>query len=106
LNAYQAEVVEEGVPAGVSQAGSSVPSGDSSRAVTPPSRCTSPDAHPTLNFTVEQIENRLVAVLAPALRAKGGSVHSFGEWTLPGHGIVLVLSTGQEFWLTLAEASF
>jgi len=46
-----------------------------------------------------------VAVLAPALQAKGGSVYSFAEWTLAGHGIVLVLSTGQEFWLTLAEAS-
>ena len=41
-----------------------------------------------------------------ALEARGGSVHSFAEWTLAGHGIVLVLSTGQEFWLTLAEASF
>ena len=42
----------------------------------------------------------------PALEAKGGSAHTFAEWTLAGHGIVLVLSTGQEFWLTLAEASF
>jgi hypothetical protein len=32
--------------------------------------------------------------------------YSFAGWTLVGHGIVLVLSTGQEFWLTLAEASF
>ena len=45
-------------------------------------------------------------VFAPALEARGGSIHSFAEWTLAGHGIVLVLSTGQEFWLTLAEASF
>ena len=60
--------------------------------------------HPTPHFTVQQIENRLVAVLAPVLQAKGGSVHSFAEWTLAGHGIVLVLSTGQEFWLPLAEA--
>jgi hypothetical protein len=41
-----------------------------------------------------------------ALEAKGGSAHTFADWTLSGHGIVLVLSTGQEFWLTLAEASF
>ena len=67
---------------------------------------TEPEATPTLNFTVQQIEDRLVAVLAPALQARGGSVHSFAEWTLAGHGIVLVLSTGQEFWLTLAEASY
>ena len=64
---------------------------------------TEPEATPTPNFTVQQIESRLVAVLAPVLQAKGGSVHSFAEWTLAGHGIVLVLSTGQEFWLTLAE---
>ena len=62
-----------------------------------------PRPRPTLRST--QIENRLVAVLAPALQAKGGSAHTFAEWTLAGHGIVLVLSTGQEFWLTLAEAS-
>ena len=37
---------------------------------------------------------------------QGGSAHTFADWTLSGHGIVLVLSTGQEFWLTLAEASF
>ncbi len=67
---------------------------------------TEPEATPTLNFTVHQIENRLVAMLASALQARGGSVHSFAEWTLAGHGIVLVLSTGQEFWLTLAEASY
>ena len=72
----------------------------------PETKKTEPEATPTPNFTVQQIENRLVAVLAPALQAKGGSAHIFAEWTLAGHGIVLVLSTGQEFWLTLAEASF
>jgi hypothetical protein len=65
---------------------------------------TEPEATPTLNFTVQQIENRLVAVLAPALQAKGGSVHSFAEWTLAGHGIVLRLPNGQEYWCTVAEA--
>ena len=57
-------------------------------------------------FTPQQVERSLMKALAPALEARGGSVHSFAEWTLAGHGIVLVLSTGQEFWLTLAEASF
>ena len=59
------------------------------------------------NFTPQEIEiASVLTALAPALQARGGSVHSFAEWTLAGHGIVLVLSTGQEFWLTLAEASF
>ena len=42
-------------------------------------KTTEPEAMPTPNFTVQQIGNRLVAVLAPALQAKGGSVHSFAE---------------------------
>ena len=65
---------------------------------------TEPEAMPMLNFTVQQIEDRLVAVLAPALQARGGSVHSFAEWTLAGHGIVLRLPNGQEYWYTVAEA--
>ena len=58
------------------------------------------------SFTPQEVERSVLRALAPALEARGGSVHSFAEWTLAGHGIVLVLSTGQEFWLTLAEASF
>ena len=58
------------------------------------------------SFTPQEVERSVLKALAPALEARGGSVHSFAEWTLAGHGIVLVLSTGQEFWLTLAEASF
>ena len=58
------------------------------------------------HFTAQQVERSLLKALAPALEARGGSVHAFAEWTLAGHGIVLVLSTGQEFWLTLAEASY
>ena len=58
------------------------------------------------HFTPQQVERSLLKALVPALEARGGSVHSFAEWTLAGHGIVLVLSTGQEFWLTLAEASY
>ena len=56
-------------------------------------------------FTLEAVERSVLKALAPALEAKGGSVHSFAEWTLAGHGIVLRLSTGQEFWLTLEAAS-
>ena len=72
----------------------------------PETKTIEPEATPTPNFTVQQIESRLVAVLAPVLQAKGGSAYTFAEWTLAGHGIVLGLSAGQEFWLTLAEASF
>ncbi len=70
----------------------------------PEIKTTEPEATPTPNFTAQQIESRLVAVLTPAMQARGGSVYSFAEWTLCGHGIVLVLSTGQEFWLTLGFA--
>ena len=38
----------------------------------PETKKTEPEATPTPNFTVQQIENRLVAVLAPALQAKAG----------------------------------
>ena len=57
-------------------------------------------------FTPRQVERSLFKALAPTLEAKGGSAHTFADWTLSGHGVVLVLSTGQEFWLTLAEASY
>ena len=56
------------------------------------------------SFTPQEVERSVLKALAPALEAKGGSAHTFADWTLSGHGIVLVLSTGQEFWLTLAEA--
>ena len=58
------------------------------------------------SFTPQEVERSVLKALSPALEAKGGSAHTFADWTLSGHGIVLVLSTGQEFWLTLAEASF
>ena len=45
----------------------------------PETKKTEPEATPTPNFMVQQIENRLVAVLAPALEARGGSVHSFAD---------------------------
>ena len=55
-------------------------------------------------FTTKQIEHRLLAVLAPILEHHGGSAHTFHEWTLAGHGIVLKLANSQEFWLTVAES--
>jgi hypothetical protein len=55
-------------------------------------------------FTPQQVERSLFKALAPALEAKGGSVHTFADWTLSGHGIVLRFSNGQEYWCTVAEA--
>ncbi len=55
-------------------------------------------------FTPQQVERSLFKALAPALEAKGGSVHTFADWTLNGHGIVLRFSNGQEYWCTVAEA--
>ena len=70
------------------------------------------DLYITLGSGLDHLASRwkrsrrsVLKALAPALEAKGGSVHSFAEWTLAGHGIVLRLSTGQEFWLTLEAAS-
>jgi len=60
---------------------------------------------PTRLFTSQQIEHRLVAVLGPALHGKSGHVFTFAEWTLPGHGVVLRLSSGQEFCLSITEAA-
>ena len=50
------------------------------------------------HFTPQQVEHSVLKVLAPALEAKGGSAHTFADWTLYGHGIVLRLPNGQEFW--------
>ena len=66
---------------------------------------TEPESAPSPVFTAQRVENRFVAVLASALRARGGSVLSFAEWARAGHGVVLVLSSGPEFWMTLAVAS-
>ena len=41
------------------------------------------------SFTPQEVERSVLKALAPALEARGGSVHSFA-----GHGIVLRLSTG------------
>jgi len=41
-----------------------------------------------------------------ALEAKGGAAHTFADWTLSGHGIVLRLLNGQEFWLPISEADY
>ena len=55
-------------------------------------------------FTPQQVERSLFKAIAPALEAKGGSAHTFADWTLSGHGVVLRLPNGQEYWCTVAEA--
>jgi hypothetical protein len=55
-------------------------------------------------FTSQQVERSVFKALAPALEAKGGSAHTFADWTLAGHGVVLRLPNGQEYWCTVAEA--
>jgi hypothetical protein len=57
-------------------------------------------------FTPQQVERSLFKALAPALEAKGGSAQTFADWTLSGHGVVLKLSSGQEFWLPISEAGY
>ena len=58
------------------------------------------------SFTPQEDERSLFKALAPALEAKGGSAHIFADWTLSGHGIVLRLPNGQEFWLPISEADY
>ena len=55
-------------------------------------------------FTPKQVERSLLKANAPALETKGGSAHTFADWTLSGHGVVLRFSNGQEYWCTVAEA--
>ena len=57
-------------------------------------------------FTPQEVEWSLLKALAPALEAKGGSAHTFADWTLSGHGVVLRLPGGQEYWCTVAEAGY
>ncbi|MFO0892826.1 MAG: hypothetical protein U0790_27255 [Isosphaeraceae bacterium] len=57
-------------------------------------------------FTTRQVERALVANLSPALADRGGTVLTFSELSMTGHGLVLRLSGGQEFWCTLAEAAY
>ena len=71
-----------------------------------PNKITGPRSHVRVpGFTLAAVERSVLKALSPPLEAKGGSVHSFADWTLAGHGIVLVLASGQEFWLTLEAAS-
>ena len=58
------------------------------------------------HFTPQQVEHSVLKALAPALEAKGGSAHTFADWTLNGHGVVLRLPNGQEFWLPISEAVY
>ena len=48
-------------------------------------------------FTPQQVEQSVLKALAPALEAKGGSAHTFADWTMNGHGVVLRLPNGQEY---------
>ena len=59
-----------------------------------------------IRFTPQQVERSVFKALAPALVAKGGSAHTFDDWTMSGHGVVLRLANGQEFWCTVAEAGY
>jgi hypothetical protein len=67
-------------------------------------RLTKASEMPLKLWTARQVEQSVLRTLAPALEAKGGSVHTFADWTLSGHGIVLRFSNGQEYWCTVAEA--
>jgi len=60
----------------------------------------------TPRFTTRHVERALVANLSPALADRGGAVLTFSELSMAGHGLVLRLSSGQEFWCTLAEAAY
>lgn len=60
----------------------------------------------TPRFTTRQVERAMVANLSPALADRGGTVLTFSEVSMTGHGLVLRLCSGQEFWCTLAEAAY
>ena len=57
-------------------------------------------------WTAGQVEQSVLRTLTPVLEAKGGSAHTFADWTLNGHGVVLRLPNGQEFWLPISEAVY
>ncbi len=57
-------------------------------------------------FTPRQVEKALVATLCPALAAKGGTALTFSERSMTGHGLVLRLSNGQEFWCSISGPAY
>jgi hypothetical protein len=57
-------------------------------------------------WTPRQVEQSVLRALASVVEARGGSAHTFAEWTLSGHGVVLRLPNGQEYWCTIAEAGY
>jgi hypothetical protein len=69
-------------------------------------RLTKASEMPQKLWTARQVEQSVLRTLAPALEAKGGSAHTFDDWTLNGHGVVLCLPNGQEFWLPISEAVY
>ena len=42
----------------------------------------------------------------PSPGGQGRVGHTFADWTLSGHGVVLRLPGGQEYWCTVAEAGY
>ena len=78
----------------------------------PETKKTEPEAAPSPNFTVQQIENRLVAVLAPAAAGQGRvgpfvcRVDPRGPWHRPRfvHGPGVLVDPGRGVLLTLRRA--
>ena len=68
-------------------------------------RLTKASEMPLKLWTAGQVEQSVLRTLAPALEAKGGSAHTFADWTLNGHGVVLRLPNGQEYRCTIVEAA-
>jgi len=56
-------------------------------------------------FTPADVEYSILRALAPAMDARGASAYTFDAWTLPGHGIAIVLANGQEFRCEITVAS-
>ena len=50
------------------------------------------------------VEYSVLRALTPALLARAGTCYSFADWTMAGHGIVVVLENGQEFRMEIVEA--
>ena len=67
-------------------------------------RLTNASEMPQKKWTPRQVEQSVLRALAPVVEASGGSACTFADWTLGGHGVVLRLPSGQEYWCTIVEA--
>ena len=64
------------------------------------------------SFTPQEVERSVLKALAPALEAKGGSAHTFADWTLSGpwhrprfvHGPGVLVDPGRGVLLTFRRA--